>query len=222
MNGGDTFVWARGRIGEEMVLNGERISISTLKSAVESLTMAAIEIFENELLFGLSFDHVVSRIPVGNVVDQVLRNDPTYSFLHEEDIIQSRQAMVFQFEATAFYKDRYLVRRGARLEFSPDRMRTYMKQAWNLQEILLTIMHLTSGQPARATEIETMTICNGANTARSIYLFDNRIMTLIGYSKTSSILRNERYIARFLPRRASQLFVIYLVIVRFYERYITS
>ena len=104
------------------------------------------------------------------------------------------------------------------IDFEALRMRLYLRQAWRFLEIMLTLIHLCSGQPARATEIETMTIRNGPNTARSVFLFQEHIMTVIAYNKTTSLTGHERFIARFLPKAQSKTLAVYLVVVRYFER----
>ena len=215
---GDDIVWVPDRYGEELQVGGETISRAKLGVAVIQLTRAAVSILEDELLFGVPFQTIADSIPLNTIQDRRQRQDPSYSFLQETPARTAQQSLVAQLLLQPRYLDHYAMNVDGLVSISAPRMRLYLRQAWKLQQIILTLLHLSSGQPARATELETMMLRNGPNSARSVFLLQDQIMTIIGYNKTTSLSRQEKYIARFLPKRASSILGVYLIVVRYFER----
>ena len=215
---GNSIHWLPDKYGRVLLIGGEEVSLLKLQLAVQRLTSAAVTVLENELLFGVSFREVSEALPLNRFQDRRLREDPSYSFLQEQGIKIIQERLVARLELSPVFTDRYVIRGTDGLTLSAPRMRLYLREAWRFLEIMLTLIHLCSGQPARATEIETMTIRNGPNTARSVFLFQEHIMTVIAYNKTTSLTGHERFIARFLPKAQSKTLAVYLVVVRYFER----
>lgn len=83
---------------------------------------------------------------------------------------------------------------------------------------MFVLIHITSGQPARMTELVHLRLFNSRSSHRSIYLYFGSVMLLSTYSKTSSASQRDRMIARFLPNALKELLLVYLIVVRPFER----
>lgn len=90
----------------------------------------------------------------------------------------------------------------------------WLSKAQGLQNSLLFLCHIMGGGAARATEIETYQCENGPNSLRNIYVSQGEIIIIARYNKTSSMSGHDRVIARFLDKRTSRLFLLYLSLIK--------
>lgn len=101
------------------------------------------------------------------------------------------------------------------LEFS-----TLFEKISEFVGIIAILIHITSGQPTRGTEITASSITNNTKGGlRSIYWCHKTIMLTQYYNKSSTV-NGDKYIARFLPQPLAHLVVLYLCCVRPVERYL--
>jgi superfamily II DNA/RNA helicase len=95
-----------------------------------------------------------------------------------------------------------------------------MERVSELVGLFSTLIHLTSGQPARAEEIGSILLINTSDgTGRSFYFVHGTIMLLQVYHKGRNYLNHEKRIARFLPTALTELLLKYLLFVRPVERF---
>lgn len=100
------------------------------------------------------------------------------------------------------------------LTIKPDRTKFWLDRYDRLQELTLSYMHLTSGMPARATELESYKLCNGPSAQRSVYVLGKKFLLLPHYNKTRNLMEREKIIARFLDEDISLLLLKDLVFLR--------
>ena len=110
--------------------------------------------------------------------------------------------------------DRTLIRRTNAIE--------WLSKVQGLQNSLLFLCHIMGGGAARATEIETYQCENGPNSLRNIYVAQGEIIIIARYNKTSSMSGHDRVIARFLDKRTSRLFLLYLSLIKPLEVWLIS
>lgn len=80
--------------------------------------------------------------------------------------------------------------------------------------VLLLLIHITGGQPARGPEILDLSLWNTPTRRRNIHVIDGRVMVITRYHKTMNRTDNAKVISRFLPVTVSALFVKYVVGIR--------
>ena len=80
--------------------------------------------------------------------------------------------------------------------------------------MLIFNIHLTSGNPARATELETLQFKNSAMKERNVFVFQDRIALIPTYNKTNNLKGQDRLIPRFLPKNLSHVVIKYLIFVQ--------
>lgn len=82
-------------------------------------------------------------------------------------------------------------------------------------EQLLLLIHLTSGQPARGTEILSLRPANTLHGHhRSVFVDGGMVNTVTTYHKGYSTTGNTKIIHRFLPKEVGELLVYYLWLVQ--------
>jgi hypothetical protein len=90
----------------------------------------------------------------------------------------------------------------------------YFGQVDRFLERLLLIVHLTSGQPARATELLSLQHVNTPQGHhRSIFIDRGTVSTVTSYHKGYTVTGSTKIIHRFLPKEVAELVVYYLWLV---------
>ncbi len=72
---------------------------------------------------------------------------------------------------------------------------------------LFTLVHITHGQPARATELESSLVRNTSQSLRSVYIIGNMVILILRYSKTQNFKWFATVVARSLPPQVSEIFL---------------
>ncbi|KAF9882574.1 hypothetical protein FE257_006756 [Aspergillus nanangensis] len=94
------------------------------------------------------------------------------------------------------------------------RVTSYQQDIDHFLERLLLLIHITGGQPGRATEL--LSLCH-SNTKhgrhRSIFIEHGLVSTVTSYHKGYSINNTTKIIHRYLPRVISELVVYYLWLI---------
>jgi hypothetical protein len=93
-------------------------------------------------------------------------------------------------------------------------VRHYLDRDHELLKQLGLIMYLSGGQAPRSTELFSIECENGPATSRGLYVYDGALCYVTRHSKSRRTTNEEFQVARYLPPRAGQLLVAYLVYVR--------
>jgi hypothetical protein len=99
-------------------------------------------------------------------------------------------------------------------------VKDYKKQLDAFLERLLLLVHLTSGQPARGTELLSLRYINTVNGShRNLFIDNGMVSTVTTYHKGYSTTGSTKIIHRYLPKEVGELLVYYLWLVRpFYRK----
>ncbi len=106
--------------------------------------------------------------------------------------------------------------------FEMRKVNKWLQNAEELLRILLFLIHTTSGQPARGTELITLQIKNSSNAARNVYVIDQVIAIHPSYNKTDNATHSRKHIFRFLDPRVSSIFAHYVAFIRPIETFVYS
>lgn len=91
---------------------------------------------------------------------------------------------------------------------------SYLCQVDQFLEWLLLLIHITAGQPGRATELLGLRYKNTVHGRhRSIYLERGLVSTVTAYHKGYSVSNSTKIIHCYLPKLVSELVVYYLWLV---------
>lgn len=100
-----------------------------------------------------------------------------------------------------------------------DRVKTdfakkYLRLTEKLLLTLLMLIHLTSGGPARMTELLRTQVTNYSKRQRGIFVFQGSFVIVQTYSKTSSMKQSDSFQARRLHCEVARFMFQYLMMVR--------
>ena len=90
----------------------------------------------------------------------------------------------------------------------------YVENWRKFMQLLIFNIHLTSGNPARATELETLQFKNSGLKERNVFVFQDKIALIPTYNKTNNLKGQDRLIPRFLPKNLSHIVIKYLIFVQ--------
>lgn len=90
----------------------------------------------------------------------------------------------------------------------------YLEEEDRLLSQLMLILYLCGGQAPRSTELFSIEHCNGPTTSRGLYAHRCAICFVTRHSKARHSTNQEFQVARYLPRRESDLVLKYLVYIR--------
>lgn len=95
-----------------------------------------------------------------------------------------------------------------------DAVHRYFKEETKLLRHIMLMMYLRGGQAPRTTEFLSIECYNGPSTSRGIYIHNGAIVYVTRHSKARRMTNQEFQVARYLPRKDSELVATYLAIVR--------
>ena len=79
------------------------------------------------------------------------------------------------------------------------RVREYGQRVRDFLELLLGLIHITAGQPARGEEITPIRHRNGFLQERNIFAIDGQMAFVTRYHKSQALFGRPKVIPRFLP-----------------------
>ncbi|GAB7336620.1 hypothetical protein MBLNU13_g10315t1 [Cladosporium sp. NU13] len=100
----------------------------------------------------------------------------------------------------------------SKVEWKPKALQGYRRQVDCFLEHLLLLVHLTSGQPARGTEIISLRHVNTIH-HRNLFVEDGLVAIVTSYHKGYTCTGSTKIIHRYLPREVGELLVYYLWLI---------
>ena len=98
----------------------------------------------------------------------------------------------------------------------------YIDLVEQMEGLLLVLLHVAAGMPARATEYGPLLLRNSSTELRSIVLVQGELVMLQRYGKTRNTTQKDRVVARYLPSALTELFFRYYVYVRPFVQLLSS
>ena len=189
-----------------------RFSMAQFREMVHNLTTATRKALFEDLLF------VDSREEIPSIPWEALHDDPTngevgWNFIHDQRStlpVNGRDWLYQRIQSQAKLRDRF-VRTDAVGGVDRERMRDYMRQVARFRGLLLILMHITGGQPARGTEILSVRHRNTAQGGhRNLFIEDGMVVFVTKYHKGYQMSGDVKIIHRYLPREVGELVIWYL------------
>lgn len=210
---------------EDIVFKGSRINILNVQGMLQTALRQAESVLYKNLLFCKGFTDQ-SPAALGLPVipwDELLDNAANIAIglslvdsLYRHDNGASK-GWVFQKIWTDNARRGAWVQSittGADMELNPKVACRYGIAVERLLELLLFLIHLSYGQPARAPEILTVRYKNTADRGvRNVLVDQGLVMIVTGYHKGFSRSERLKVIHRFVPREVGILLVYYLWLV---------
>ena len=217
-------IWDADNQFEGMTCNGVHVSIAKLRHLVSEMFTLANGIMKQELCFGHATPDLLdnTRPFSTQFVDKMQSNVFGYSFHNDLSNPALTNKDNRRFLMNCIFNDPAL--KSKFLDFNNDlnpvALGAWLKKAASFIKVLGLLIHITSGQCSRMSElVEATTICNTAEGGtRSLYWLHGTIMVVQSYNKSKSRTGLEMLIARFVPSFLLPLMLQYLVFVRPFEQ----
>jgi len=206
---------------QRLTMKEMSFTMTSLRWWVQDLTQKARELLFN-LLFIPSGDKPDTRykmlppLDLHAISDNFKNEKPMYSFVQD-----SRNK--------AMFSDTYRLNRrvGDHPEFHgmfdplaktwcQKGTEAYCKTRYEFLCQLLLLFHITGGQPARGTELLSISWCNPrrhGDTLRNIFIEEGKVVFMTKYHKSYSLTSTPKVIQRYLPKEVGELYVYYVWLV---------
>ena len=212
MERNENLIWIDQGRNLEMLVGSIRVSPSILFQSIDQLYTAAKDKLKKTILPWLDVDTLEKEFSNLKMIDQL--NEPKVGYsIQDIEVVNALVIKYFGILSKDHNYHHWIHQEGNQFEIS-----RYLTSVKQFVQILLTLIHLSSGQPARMTELQYLLLFNTSNHFRSIYVYDGYIQLVFDYNKTTSICQQSRKIIRFLPKKFNGIFLIYVTIIRTIER----
>jgi len=178
-------------------INGQAITIDTLRNLVSKFFSEANKVMRNQLLLGLQ-----TAIAESNIINKANEDDVGYSFLSNACNEFHRHG---QNLAIHLFNDRHtrsLFIKGTgddrSIIWNPDALAMWARAANHVHALLFLLMHFIAGGPPRGEESKSYLIRNTEHFDRTFYWSAGTIMTFQRYHKGANARLPVKLIPRFL------------------------
>jgi hypothetical protein len=207
-------------------IDGQAVTIDTLRNLVGALLREANKVMNNQLLLGLQTAWIRRVIAEGNIVDKANEDSIGYSFLSDACNEFQRHG---QDVAIHLFSDRHI--RGLFIKgmdndqciiWNQNALAMWARAADRMHALLFLLMHFTAGGPPRGEEYMSYLIRNTEHSDRTFYWSGGTIMTFQRYHKGANAGPPVKLIPRFLPQKLNLLFIEYMLLVRPVQSFIVG
>ena len=208
---------------ETIVYKQTRFSLQGLRDLIVSEMRQAQQGLE-QILFvepGSDRNTEVPYIAVGRLSDDPSKTDRGWSFLKdplnkEELASGSGRWLLDRILCDDKLRDRFIqLQPNNSTRWLPKASSAYLARVDQFLSRLLLLIHLTSGQPARGTELLSLRYQNTVlGHIRGVFIDNGMVSTVTAYHKGYSITGSTKIIHRYLPKEVGELLVYYLWLVR--------
>jgi hypothetical protein len=207
-------------------IDGQAVTIDTLRNLVGTLLCEAKKVMNNQLLLGLQTAWICRVIVEGNIVDKANEDSVGYSFL--SDACNEFQCHG-QDLAIHLFSDRHTrglfikgIDNDRSIIWNQNALAMWARAADRMHALLFLLMHFTAGGPPHGEEYRSYLIHNTEHSDRTFYWSGGTIMTFQKYHKGANAGPPIKLIPRFLPQELNLLFIEYLLLVRPVESFIAG
>jgi len=159
----------------------------------------------------------VPRLPLNEIKDNPANTTHGWCFLHDhrnQHIFQPGERWLIQrILGKEWLQNEFVqVAKEGDIEWKDAAIKEYNAEAASFLRLLLLLVHLTAGQPARGTELMSLRYLNGTY-HRNVFIEHGLVAVVTSYHKGYSIQGSTKIIHRYIPRPVSELLVYYLWLV---------
>ena len=189
-----------------------RFSMDQFRGMVHDLVTATRKSLFEDLLF------VEKREEIPSVPWDALHDDPTngevgWNFIQDQRSrlpVDGRDWLFRRIQSQPELRDPF-VRADAIGGIDRERVRDWMRKVARFRGLLLILVHITGGQPARGTEILSVRHRNTVQGGhRNLFIEDGAVVFVTKYHKGYQISGDVKIIHRYLPREVGEVVVWYL------------
>jgi hypothetical protein len=217
---GSQVIWQ----GDQITVRGVSLTMSSLQHFVSDLNLELRRITASLLLLDPDSDlSVFPAINLHSLVDDVSNEAPGYSFAQDSRNRQDDPDMwiIQRILGDSDLRSQWLSGRGSShnrldqsLHFQPSAVSEYRNTLDSFRERLFVLLYLTSGQPARTSELQNLRYRNTPyGGSRNLFISRGRVCIKTWYHKGLFRTQSYKVILRFLPKEVSQHFVRFIQLI---------
>lgn len=209
--------------GRTLVYRDVTYSVSFLYDEVRYCLQGAARILSEDLLLNVE-DPPVYRVE--DLVDNWDGSSPFQSFIDDprnaDHLDGGHDWLYRQILSSPTLTDRVLqADADGQWLVRPDAAHQYEMAVQHFLELMLTVIHKGSGQPARRPEMLGLRWQNTAYDRRNLFIHDGYVLFILTYHKSQNQAHASRYPVRFLLPEAGRLLVQFLVLVQPFRRWLS-
>jgi len=202
---------------DELLYKNVHFTMAQFRSMVHGMEAEGKRLLVEELLFcNRQAADQVPHIPWEQLRDNPTDDRPGWNFLQDQRTRMPIEGDKWLFERVgqdAALRERF-IRPGTRSGIDRKEVERYMDRVVAFREKLIALMHITGGQPGRATEILSVRHSNTIKGGhRNIFIEDGMVVYVTRYHKGYAVSGDVKIIHRYLPREVGELLVWYLWLV---------
>jgi len=205
--------WVDRKNHQELIYRGTHIHINQLRTLLGALEERMVEVWEQEVLMGLSL-----HVDYKEIHDDIASTEVPYSFVADprNKVFSDKLILVRAILSNERLSSKFIsFNHNGTLRFNIHSARAWLASLSRFHKLLLLRFHLTGGGLARGTEMVAMLLNNTPTyPLRSLVAFGQYIALLVTYLKTSSLTGIDKVIPHALDAFMSDLLVQELAIAR--------
>ena len=181
-------LWSKDK--QRLFYNGQLLEMEQFRGFIRKLLDDTKQL-AIELLFGDR--NSIDSLDLNGIRDDHSNTSLRYSFVKDKEnkLLDGTIRMVQRLKEHNSAID-FLSLDGEKLEFQADAVSAYTARYKRFLELILILVHITAGQPARGTEITSLRYCNWLTVPRNIYMLDGQVMLVTTYHKSQSMWNEQK------------------------------
>ena len=198
--------------GQTLGYKSLAFSMDQFRQTVHELRIAARRALFEDLLFAEEGGEV-PEVPWARMYDDPVNGQVGWNFIRDQRTrwpVDGGEWLFRRIQNTATLRAQF-ARPASDTGIDHERFRDYMRQVIRFRGMLLILMHLSGGQPARGPEILSVRHRNTTQGGhRNLFIEDGAVVFVTRYHKGAAISGDVKIIHRYLPREVGELVVWYL------------
>lgn len=209
-------------------IDGVELSMETLGKCMKGWQRKAESLMTDKILFGYNVTVDMVGLLRG-MEDKMGRKEAGFMFLKLERNRAARTSLLEgvkahlsgSFSAKALLgpvdddeREKGPIGKLGTVDLFRNGVERWLKLCEEVQMYLLSLMHVSGGSPARATEICTLNVQNSSTATRNVFVSQREVVFISRYSKSRCIRGGDKHLGRFMDSTTSKLFLMYLTMIR--------
>jgi hypothetical protein len=205
--------------GERLSYKSLELSMTDLRQFLAAQTAAAQSLLEELLRVrpDENRDDVVPRINLTRLKDDPSNNKPGWCFLDDprNDHLHGYDRWLLDRVLDEDWLQQEFLIKGAKVVWRRKAAEQYLHQVNMFLELLLLLIHILGGQPARGTELLSLQLRNTVHGLRRNIFAENGLVGFVTfYHKGYSVSGSTKIIHRYLPEAISELLIYYAWLIQ--------
>ena len=196
----------------EVIIRGISVSLDQIRGAYQE-ALSKCRAFIETLLLGMSHSFAPS------VYDNFSNMTLGFQMMADKNPCldeQIRSSLLTHILTNEQLRRRFISSRSedSKVVYCANEAMNYIAIYDDYMSHMVVLIHIGSGMPARATEMETFRIRNGPSTCRNVFYHCGQVFFFSEYSKSRSITRVNSGISRFMDEEATIILLKDLLLIR--------